>query len=93
MGWQELRSVDRGSASPEGDTELDEPMSFITVETLENHLITEFTCVLSQRQLLDNKRGKFLNKLFNYGSKLKKDMKVIMERSTVLGLQLCKVSK
>lgn len=64
-------------------------MSFITVETLENHLITEFTCVLSQRQLLDNKRGKFLNKLFNYGSKLKKDM----ERSTVLGLQLCKVSK
>lgn len=53
--WQELHWVDRGSACPEGDTKLDEPMPFITVEILENHLITEFTCVLSQRQLLDNK--------------------------------------
>lgn len=37
------------------DIKLDEPTPFITVEILENHLITEFTCVLSQRQLLDNK--------------------------------------
>lgn len=38
-------------------------------------------------------RGKFLSKLLNFGSILKKDIKIIMERRTVLCLQLCKVSK
>lgn len=43
--------------------------------------------------LVNINRGKFLNKLFNYGSKLKKDIKILMERRTVLCLQVCKVSK
>lgn len=38
-------------------------------------------------------REKFLNKLFNFGSILKKDIKIIMERRTVLCLQSCKVCK
>lgn len=58
------------------DAKLDECMPFLTVEILENHLITELTCSISEAAvgLVSINRGKFLNKLFNYRSKLKKDI-------------------